>query len=58
MKILKSLNKKSFSIILIIFLSFKAYAEDQPVDIWSIEKKTNEDEVTSVDSQENKKHLF
>ncbi len=55
MKILKSLNKKSFSIILIIFLSFKAYAEDQPVDIWSIEKKTNEDEVTSVDSQENKK---
>ena len=55
MKILKLLNKKSFSIILIIFLSLKAYAEDQPVDIWNIEKNTNEDEITSVDSQENKK---
>ena len=29
----------NFSIILISFLSFGVYAEDQPVDIWNIDKE-------------------
>jgi len=40
MKISKLLNRKNFSIILILFFSITAHAEDQPVDIWNIEKKT------------------
>ena len=39
MKILRLLNKKYFSIILILFLSINVYAEDKPVDIWNIEEK-------------------
>ncbi len=41
MKILRLLNKKNFSIIFIFFLSFKSYAEDQPIDIWNIDKNKN-----------------
>ncbi len=41
MKILKLLNKINFTIIFIFSLSFLAYAEDEPVDIWNIEKKKN-----------------
>ncbi len=39
MKILKSLNKKNLFLIFIVFFTTLAYAEDQPVDIWNIEKK-------------------
>ena len=40
MKILRLLNKKYLSIIVIFFLIIsKAYAEDQPVDIWNIDKE-------------------
>ncbi len=42
MKILRLLNKKNLSIIFIIFFSIGSNAEDQPVDIWNIEKKTIE----------------
>ena len=38
MKISKLLNRK-FSIIFILFLTFSSTAEEQPVDIWNIEKK-------------------
>ena len=48
MKILRLLNKKIFSIILILFFSIKAYAEDQPVDIWNIEKNENNTSVNEV----------
>ena len=41
MKILKSLNKKKFLVIFTLFLSFKVYAENQPVDIWNIDKQEN-----------------
>ena len=41
MKILRLLNKKSFTIVLIILFGFSVYAEDQPADIWNIEKKKN-----------------
>ena len=40
MRILKLLNKKILSIILIFFLSpFYLVAEEQPIDIWNIQKK-------------------
>ena len=40
MKILKLLNKKYLTIIAVIFLlSLDAQAEDQPIDIWNIDKK-------------------
>ena len=56
MKILKLLSKKKFSIILFLFiLSVKSYAEDQPVDIWSIEKSQNDENseviLNDVDNQ-------
>ena len=40
MKILKLLNKKSLSIIIIsLLISLSSIAEDKPVDIWNIDKK-------------------
>lgn len=40
MKILKLLNNKNLSIILLlIFTAFNVFAEDKPVDIWNIDKK-------------------
>ena len=41
MKISKLLNRKLFSIILIFFISLKAFAEDKPVDIWKIETENS-----------------
>ena len=42
MKILRLLNKKNFSIIFALMLGFNCYAENEPVDIWEIEKKNIE----------------
>ena len=40
MKILKLLNKKDFSILIVYLLcSFHIVAEEKPIDIWNIEKK-------------------
>ncbi len=39
MKISKLLNKIYFSIIIVLFAGWNLFAEDQPVDIWSIDKK-------------------
>ena len=39
MKILELLNKKNLSIIFLLFLGSLSQAEDQPVDIWNIDKK-------------------
>ena len=56
MKILRLLNKVYFTIIFISFLCINSSAEEQPVDIWNIEKKkiendssnsTNADEIVS-----------
>tara|TARA_S200000501_G_C20830366_1_gene746929 strand:- start:129 stop:1901 length:1773 start_codon:yes stop_codon:yes gene_type:complete len=47
MKILKLLSKRSFSIILISFISFTANAEDKPVDIWNIDQNKIEQELIS-----------
>ncbi len=39
MKISKLLNKKYFSIIVILIFGLSGYAEEQPTDIWNIEEK-------------------
>ena len=46
MKISKLLNKKYFSIILILLFGMSANAEDKPVDIWNIDKKEIEENST------------
>jgi hypothetical protein len=42
MKILKLLNKKYFSILFVLILGLNSYADDEPVDIWNLEKKEND----------------
>jgi hypothetical protein len=49
MKILKSLNKKTFLIIISLILCINSYAEEKPVDIWNIEQKS-ETEILNDDS--------
>ena len=52
MKILKLLNSKYLSILLLIFLStFNANAEDKPIDIWNIDE--NEIEESSASNNQN-----
>ncbi len=49
MKILKLLNKKNFSILILYFLSSAfLFAEDKPIDIWNIEKKTETISETNI----------
>ena len=54
MRILKWLNKKYLSIIIVYSLSsLCALAEDQPIDIWNIEKKSNETTSATISTIEN-----
>ena len=46
MKILRLLNKKIFLIIIALSLAISVNAEEQPVDIWNLDKKL-EDNVLS-----------
>ena len=56
MKILKLLNSKYLSILLIIFLlGFNAKAEDEPIDIWNIDK--NDAEEAEPGSPQNNEEL-
>ena len=50
MKILKLLNKKYLLtfIIFIFLISLNLNAEDEPVDIWDLEKKVEQDESTTI----------
>ena len=53
MKILRLLNKKNLSIIIIYLLSFiSVIADDKPVDIWNIDKTENEDAIEKNSSAE------
>jgi hypothetical protein len=53
MRILKLLNKKYFSIIIIFLLSsVNLIAEDQPIDIWNIDKKAIETTSEAISSNE------
>ena len=54
MRILKWLSKKYLSILIIFLLSsFYTLAEDQPIDIWNIEKNSNETKSLTTSSTEN-----
>ena len=53
MRILKLLNKKYFSIIIIFLMSsVNVIAEDQPIDIWNIDKKAIETTSEDISSNE------
>ena len=53
MRILKLLNKKYFSIIIIFLLSsLNVIAEDQPIDMWNIDKKAIETTSEAISSNE------
>ena len=52
MKILRLLNKKFYLFLLISFLGLNVHAEDQPVDIWNIDK--NKNNISNDQSIENK----
>ena len=56
MKILKLLNKKYFSIIFLLLIGFNSHSEDEPFDIWEINKKQIEEEnqVKNLDIKEKK----
>ena len=57
MKILKLLNRKNFSILIICLLfPINIIAEDKPVDLWNLEKNEtdiNEEKITSNQNQDN-----
>ena len=50
MKIIKLLNKKILSILIIftLFLSSNTNAEDEPADIWDLEKKVEENNSNTI----------
>ena len=52
MKILKSLNKKNLFLIFIVCFASLAHAEDQPVDIWNIDKKSQENNSSTLQPSE------
>jgi len=52
MKTSKLLNKKYFSITLILLFGLSSYAEEKPVDIWNIEQK--EIEMENLETSKNK----
>ena len=56
MKILKLLNKKHFSILLFFLIGFNLFAEEQPVDIWNLDKKKIE-EINQNDSIKPKEEI-
>ncbi len=47
MKILRLLNKNFYFILLYLFLGLNSLAEDQPADIWNIDKKSTESSAPS-----------
>ena len=57
MKTSKLLNKKYFSIILILFFGLSSFAEEKPVDIWNIEQKEIEDESIEKDLETPKNEI-
>ena len=60
MKTLKLLNKKNFSIILALFFGLASLADEQPVDIWNIDKENLENSNLKnykVNTKDNQKEL-
>ena len=57
MKILKLLNKNCLSIILILLFGLNSFAEDQPIDIWNIDKDKLETNSLSDDDKSVKEEI-
>ena len=57
MKISKLLNKNCLSIILILLFGINSFAEDQPVDIWNIDKDKLENNSLSDDDKSLKEEI-
>ena len=57
MKISKLLNKNCLSIILILLFGLNSFAEDQPVDIWNIDKDKLENNSLSDDEKSLKEEI-
>ena len=57
MKISKLLNKNCLSIILILLFGLNSFAEDQPVDIWNIDKDKLETNSLSDDDKSLKEEI-
>ena len=57
MKISKLLNKNCLSIILILLFGLNSFAEDQPVDIWNIDKDKLETNSLSDDDKALKEEI-
>ena len=57
MKTSKLLNKKYFSIILILLFGLSSYAEEKPVDIWNIEQKEIEKESSEKNLETSKNKI-
>ena len=57
MKILKSLSKSYFTIIIVLILGTSSYAEDQEqtIDIWNLEKTKKKDNSTLQKTNNNEK---
>lgn len=51
MKILKLLNKSFFLVIILLISSISSYAEEEPVDIWNIEQKSEIEKLSGDNSQ-------
>ena len=60
MKILKSLNKNFFPIIFLFFLCLNSIAEENPIDIWNVEKNENQidnSNLTSINEETNQTEI-
>ena len=59
MKILKLLSSKSLSIFIVTILLFSnnLFAEDEPVDIWDLEKKSNEGNTNTLSEIEDSEEI-
>ena len=62
MKILKLLNKKYLSIFVVFILTFSSHlrAEDEPLDIWNLEKKVeqNSSVIVSENNESNEIKIY
>ncbi len=57
MRILKSLSKKYLSLILILFLCLKSFADEKPADIWNISEDQKKEESSDLSTNENKNEI-
>ena len=57
MRILKSLSKKYLSLILILFLCLKSFADEKPADIWNISEDQKKEESSDLSTNENRNEI-